>query len=120
MNGFALLDVEGTPKIYSKRVSPGAFLISVVALHAEKTEMTIKITPASRVYRHAAARARDIEDRMSTRDRPQSTHLCEHLLCQPSPFRLVERGVKTQQATATLQTVARHLELVHRVHILYV
>lgn len=48
------------------------------------------------------------------------THMCEDLLCQPTPLRLVEGLVEAQQPSASLQTVAGHLQLVHCVDVLYV
>lgn len=46
--------------------------------------------------------------------------MCEQLLRQSPPFRLFKRGIKAQDPATALETVPSHLELVHRVHVLYV
>jgi hypothetical protein len=46
------------------------------------------------------------------------TCLCEHLFRQFPPFSIVKVTVEAQNASATLETVASHLEFVHGVHIL--
>ena len=45
--------------------------------------------------------------------------MCEDFLGQSPPLRLLEALVKAQKSSTPLQTIPRHLELVHRVHILY-
>lgn len=42
----------------------------------------------------------------------------EQLLCQTSPLGIIEALVKAQQPTAPLEAIPRHLQLVHRMHIL--
>ena len=44
--------------------------------------------------------------------------MSEQFFRQSSPFRFFERSVEAQQPTTALETVTRHLELVHRVDIL--
>lgn len=48
------------------------------------------------------------------------THMCEQLFRQSPPFRLFKRGIKAQDPATALETIPCHLELVHRVHVLYV
>ena len=48
------------------------------------------------------------------------THMCEQLLRQSSPLRLLKRRIKTQDPATALETVPCHFEFVHCVHILYV
>ena len=50
----------------------------------------------------------------------KKTHMCEQLFRQSSPFRLLERRVEAQDPATAFETVPGHLELVHRVHVLYV
>ena len=42
----------------------------------------------------------------------------EHLLREPPPLALIKRLIKAHDPAAALQAVPRHLELVHRVHVL--
>ena len=44
----------------------------------------------------------------------------EQLLRQSSPFCLLEHGIEAQDPPTAFETVPGHLELVHRVHVLYV
>ena len=46
------------------------------------------------------------------------THMREHLLHQPPPLCLPKPRIKTHDAPTPLQTIPRHLQLVHRVHVL--
>ena len=46
--------------------------------------------------------------------------MCEQLLRQSPPLRLFKRRIEAQDPTTALETVPSHLELVHRVHVLYV
>jgi hypothetical protein len=46
--------------------------------------------------------------------------MCEQFLRQPTPLRLLERRIETHNPAAALETIPRHLELIHRVHILHV
>ena len=46
--------------------------------------------------------------------------MCEQFLREPSPLRLFKRRVEADNPATTLETVPRHLELVHRVHVLHV
>ena len=49
----------------------------------------------------------------------EMTHMCEDLLREAAPFRLVKRLVKAQEPSAALEAVSSHLQLVHRVHVLH-
>lgn len=46
--------------------------------------------------------------------------MCEDFLSQFAPLCLIESLVKGKQAAASLETIPGHLQLVHRVDILYV
>ena len=46
--------------------------------------------------------------------------MCEQLFRQSSPLRLLKRRIEAQDPTTALETIPRHFELVHRVHVLYV
>ena len=50
----------------------------------------------------------------------QQTHMCEQLFRQSSPLSLLKRRIEAQDPTTALEAIPSHLELVHRVHILYV
>ena len=47
-------------------------------------------------------------------------NVCEQLFRQSSPLRLLKRRIEAQDPATALETVPSHLELVHRVHVLYV
>ena len=45
-------------------------------------------------------------------------HVRKDLLRQSAPFAILKRLVKAQQPPTALQAITRHLELVHRMHVL--
>jgi hypothetical protein len=46
--------------------------------------------------------------------------MCEQLFRQSPPFCFLKRCIEAQDPTTALETIPGHLELVHRVHVLYV
>ena len=49
-----------------------------------------------------------------------TTHMRDHLLHQPPVLILIPSAIETDNPTRSLQAIARHLQLVHRMNVLHV
>lgn len=49
----------------------------------------------------------------------ERAYMCKEFFYQTTPLRFVKALVKTDEAPASLQTVPRHLQFVHSMHVLY-
>ena len=50
----------------------------------------------------------------------RATYVCKQLLCQPSPLALIKCRIEADNPATAPQAVARHLQFVHRMDVLYV